>query len=83
MKKRKMVLTFGAQYETGRAEGEFLGRGAGKKYRVKRTNLSGELLCEYGANHLPFLSDPSKERPPKVQKFMIPKDYLSTPKDLP
>ena len=39
IEKRKMVETFGAQYETGRAEGEFLGRGTGKKYRGKWIDL--------------------------------------------
>ncbi len=36
---------------TARVEGVFMGRGSGQKYRVKWTNLSEELICEYGANH--------------------------------
>ncbi len=48
-----------------------MGRGSGLKYRVKRTNLSEELICEYGANHRLF-QDPAKERPPKAPKIHGP-----------
>ncbi len=44
-----------------------MGRGPGQKYRVKWTNLSEELICEYGANYRLF-QDPSKERPQKAPK---------------
>ncbi len=49
--KRKMVKIFGAQYENGRTEGEFLGRTVGKKYRVKWTasDLNYPYELEYGA----------------------------------
>jgi hypothetical protein len=63
--KKKMVQTFGAAFATARAEGVFMGRGSGHKYRVKWTNLSAEHICDYGANHRLF-QDPSKERPQKV-----------------
>ncbi len=39
-----MAETFGAQYENGGSEGEFLGRGVGKKYRVEWTDLSDEWI---------------------------------------
>ncbi len=45
--------------------------GAGHKYRVKRTNLLEEPICDYGANHRLF-QDPSKERPQKVPKIHGP-----------
>ncbi len=48
-----------------------MGRGYGQKYCVKWTNLSEELICEYGANHL-LIQDPSKERPQKVAKIHGP-----------
>ena len=48
-----------------------MGHGSGQKYRVKWTNLSEELICEYGANHRIF-QYPSKERPLKVSKFHGP-----------
>ena len=38
---------------------------------VKWTNLAEELICEYGANHRLF-QNPSKEKPPKVQKIRGP-----------
>jgi hypothetical protein len=38
-KKNKMVETFGSEFASARAEGVFMGRGAGHKYRVKWTNL--------------------------------------------
>ena len=67
VEKKKMVQTFGEQAATARAEGVSMGRGTGQKYRVKWTNLSEELICEYGANHRLF-QDPSKERPQKAPK---------------
>ena len=48
-----------------------MGRGSGHKYGVKWTNLSEELISEYGANHRVF-QDPSKERPQKVAKIHGP-----------
>ena len=71
IEKRKMVKTFGAQYETGRAEGEFMGRGSGKKYRVKWNNLKDPCEIEYGAGHFWF-KDPSKVRAQKLPKIVIP-----------
>ena len=41
-----------------------MGRGSGQKFRVKWTNLTEELILEYGANHSLF-RDPSKQRPQK------------------
>jgi hypothetical protein len=64
---KKMVQSFGDAFATARVEGVFMGRGSGQKYRVKWPNLSGELICEYGANHRLF-QDPSNERPLKVPK---------------
>ena len=43
VEKKKMVENFGDQNATARVEGVFMGRGDGEKYRVKRTNLRGEL----------------------------------------
>ena len=54
-----------------RVEGVSMGHGSGQKYRVKWTNLSEELICEYGANHWIF-QYLSKERPLKVSKFHGP-----------
>ncbi len=48
-----------------------MGRGSGQKYRVKWTNLSDELIYEYGANHQLF-QDPSKQWPPKAPKIHGP-----------
>jgi hypothetical protein len=70
IEKRKMVETFGAQFETGRAEGEFLGRGSGKKYRVKWTNLKDPYEFEYGAGHCLF-KDPSKVRAQNQPKNVV------------
>ena len=70
-RKKKMVGTFGDAYATARVEGVFMGRGSGHKYRVKWTNLSEELISEYGFNHGVF-QDPSKERPQKVAKIHGP-----------
>jgi hypothetical protein len=53
-----------------------MGSCSAQKYRVKWTNLSEDLMCGYGANHLLF-QDPSKEVPPKPRKFMVPSHYLS------
>ena len=64
IEKKKMVLTFGVAFATARAEGVFMGRGSGEKFRVKWTNLTEELILEYGANHSLF-RDPSKQRPQK------------------
>ncbi len=47
-----------------------MGRWSTHKYRVKWTNLSEELISEYGANHGIF-QDPAKERPQKVPKIHI------------
>ena len=41
-----------------------MGRGSVEKFRVKWTNLTEELILEYGANHSLF-RDPSKQRPQK------------------
>ena len=76
-----MVESFGAAFATARAEGVFLGRGSGQKYRVKWTNLLHELILEYGPNHSLF-KDPSKERPPKMPKIHGPQ-RLSQNADLP
>jgi hypothetical protein len=57
-----------------------MGRGSSQKYLVKWTNLSEELIREYGANHRLF-QDPSKDRPQKVAKFHGPSHYLVTQKD--
>ncbi len=46
---KNMVGTFGDAYATARVEGVFMGRGSCHKYRVKWTNLSEELISEYGA----------------------------------
>ncbi len=59
IEKKKMVESFGAAFATARAEGVFMGRGSGPKYRVKWTNLFHELILEYGPNHSLF-KDPSK-----------------------
>ena len=53
-------------------------RGSGHTYCVKWTNLSEELICDYGANHRLF-RDPSKERPPKVQKIRGPQRISADP----
>ena len=60
-----MVEFFRDQYATARVEGVFMGRGAGKKYRVKWTNFSEELECDYGAGHNLF-KDPAAVRPKKT-----------------
>ena len=78
IEKKKMVETFGAAFATARAEGVFLGRGSGQKYRVKWTNLLHELILEYGPNHSLF-KDPSKERPPKVPKINGPQRLSMDP----
>ncbi len=46
-----MVEAFGAEFAPQRVEGVFMGRGAGHKYRVKRTNLIEEHISDYSANH--------------------------------
>jgi hypothetical protein len=69
IEKRKIVETFGAQFATGRAEGEFFGRGSGKKYFVKWTNLKDPYEFEYGAGHF-FFKDPSKVRAPNQPKIV-------------
>ena len=71
IEKKKMVQTFGVAYATARAEGVFMGRGSGQKFRVKWTNLREELILEYAANHSLF-RDPSKQRPQKVPKIHGP-----------
>ena len=48
---KKMVGTSEDAYATARVAGVFMGRGSGHKYRVKWTNLSEELISEYGANN--------------------------------
>ena len=78
VEKKKMVGTFGDAYATARVEGVFMGRGSGHKYRVKWTNLSEELISEYGANHRVF-QDPSKERPQKVAKIHGPQPLSLDP----
>ena len=80
IKKKEMVATFGSEYATARAEGVFMGKGAGHKYRVKWTNLKEELICDYGANHSLF-QDPSKERPSKMPKIHGPQP-LSQAQDI-
>jgi hypothetical protein len=65
--KRIVVQSFGDAFANARVEGVFMGSGSGQKYRVKWTNMSKKLICEYGANHRLF-QDPSKERPPKAPK---------------
>jgi hypothetical protein len=55
-----------------------MGRGCGHKYRVKWTNLSEELISDYGANHRLF-QDPSKERPQKVPKIHGPQPLSREP----
>ena len=77
-RKKKMVGTFGDAYATARVEGVFMGRWSGHKYRVKWTNLSEELISEYGANHRVF-QDPSKERPQKVAKIHGPQPLSLDP----
>jgi hypothetical protein len=54
------------------------GRGSGHKYRVKWTNLSEELISEYGANHRVF-QNPSKEQPQKVAKIHGPQPLSLDP----
>jgi hypothetical protein len=71
VEKSKMLDTFGAQFETARVEGVFLGRGDGKKYRIKWTNLSIPCEIDYGAGHS-VLKDPSVDRPQKQQKIVDP-----------
>jgi hypothetical protein len=61
--KKKMHKSFGVKYATTRVEGVFLGRGDGKKYRVKWIKPKDEivevvLVCDYGADHSIF-KDPS------------------------
>ncbi len=55
-----------------------MGRGSSHKYRVKWTNLSEELISEYGANHRVF-QDPSKKRPQKVAKIHGPQRLSQDP----
>ena len=75
IEKKKMVQTFGVAFATARAEGVFMGRGSAEKFRVKWTNLTEELILEYGANHSLF-RDPSKQRPQKsAEKSMVPSRY--------
>jgi hypothetical protein len=57
-----------------------MGRGSRQKYRAKWTDLSEDLISEYGGNHRLF-QDPSKEIPPESLKFMVPSQYLMTQKD--
>ena len=71
VKKKKMVQTFGGAFATAMVEGVMMGRGSGLKYCVKWTNLSEELICEYGPNHRIF-RDQSKELPQKVPKIHGP-----------
>lgn len=71
IEKKKMVQTFGVAFATARAEGVFMGRGSAEKFRVKWTNLTEELILEYGVNHSLF-RDPSKQRPQKVPKIHGP-----------
>jgi hypothetical protein len=71
IEKRKMVETFGAQYENGRTEGEFLGRRPGKKYLVKWTDLNYPYELEYGACIFLF-KDLSKVRPQQQLKIVAP-----------
>ena len=68
---KKIIQTFGDAFATARAEGVFLVRGTGQKYRVKWTSLTEELISEYGANHRIF-QDPSKERAQKKPKIHGP-----------
>ena len=60
VEKRKWLNFFRDQYATARVDGVFMGRGAGKKYRVKWNNLSEELECYYGAGHNLF-KDPAPQ----------------------
>ncbi len=55
-----------------------MGRGSGHKYRVKWTNLSEELISDYGANHRVF-QDPSKERPQKLPEIHGPQRLSQDP----
>ena len=73
-----MVGTSEDAYATARVAGVFMGRGSGHKYRVKWTNLSEELISEYGANHGIF-QDPAKERPQKVPKIHGPQRLSQDP----
>jgi hypothetical protein len=50
IEKKITVQSFGDAFTSARVEGVFIGRGSGQKYCVKWTNLSEELICEYGAN---------------------------------
>jgi len=77
VKKKNMVESFGARFETARVEGVFLGRGSGQKFRLKWTNLLQELKFEYGANHGVF-HDPSQDRPQKQRKIHGPQPVASS-----
>ncbi len=71
-----MVETFGTKYETGRAEGEFLGWGTVKKYRLKWTNLKDQSESEYGGGH--FSSKIwSEVRAQNEQKIVV--QYIPAP----
>ncbi len=51
IEKRKMVETYGAQCEIGRAEGVFLGRSTIKKFRLRWANLKNPAKSEHGGSH--------------------------------
>ncbi len=71
MKKKEMVQSFGDAFATAQVEGVFMGCGSRQKYRAKWTDLSEELIYEYGSNYRLF-QDPSKKLPPKVPKIHGP-----------
>jgi hypothetical protein len=66
-----MVQFFGDACATAQVEGVCMGCGSRQKYRAKWTDLSEELMSEYGGNHQLF-QDPSKELPPKDPEFHGP-----------
>jgi hypothetical protein len=74
----KMLETFGDQHAQANAEGELLGKGSSKKYRVKWTNISGQPIMEYGASHGVF-KDPSADRLQKRQKNDAPARTAAQP----
>jgi hypothetical protein len=49
--KRKMVETFGAQWDSARVEGILLGKASTKKVRIRWTNLKNPEEMEYGFAH--------------------------------
>ncbi len=71
---KKMVHSCVDAFAAAQVDGVFMGHGSRQKYRAKCTDLSEELISEYGSNHRLF-QDPSKELSPKDPTFHGPQPF--------